>query len=410
MPVGEGSVVVEAHRTLGINGLGRIGKLLLWRALSRPEYGRVVVNVGRPVGTSLASLVEYLQKDSTYGPLHRWLRGVAGEPDVTIVDEKHGVLRVHGREVVVLRQDRNPGEIAWRDLGVRVVVDCTGRFTDPTIDASVVGGSLRGHLAAGADVVIQSSPFKLSAGAGMPDDAIMMVRGINDHLFDPTRHKIVSAASCTTTALAHMMRPLLDHDLTERIATACMSTVHAATNSQSVLDTVPAAGARDLRKTRGALGNIIITSTGAAKALEWVMPEIRRIGFMGDSVRIPIASGSLIILNVTFHGETHSDGTTSIDAAAVNDIYRRAAEGVGRGLVKFSTEQNVSSDMVNENAAVVIEALETHSRTGFMSVPTATGDLEVPLTHVKICGWYDNEMGSYTNRLGELADQIVREF
>jgi glyceraldehyde 3-phosphate dehydrogenase len=266
--------------------------------------------------------------------------------------------------------------------------------------------------------VVQSSPFSGKQPARpLPDDATILIHGINDYQFDPARHRLVSAASCTTTALAHMMRPLLERELTRNMITAGMSTVHAATNSQPLLDAVPAAGATDLRKTRGALGNVVLTSTNAAAALEQVMPEIGRIGFMADSVRIPTASVSLIILNVTFRNEALPDGTVVVEREAVNGIYQEAAQGEARGLLKYSDEQNVSLDMLGENAAVVIEGVETHTRTGFidLEVPaqqpgaaTHVHTVRVPLTHVKIFGWYDNEMGSYTYRLGELTTNVAR--
>ena len=406
-----------AQRTLGINGLGRIGKLTLWHQLGHDDFARLVVNVGRPVGTSLDAIVQYIAKDSTYGPLHRYLHGENGVRDIKVVDEAAGIIRAHGKEIVVLREVRNPKDIPWRDCGVSLVVECTGKFRDPHADATSGTGALRGHLAAGARVVIQSSPFKSKVkGLPLPDDTAMFINGINHYQFEPGKHKLVSAASCTTTALAHMMRPLLDRDLTRNMITAGMSTVHAVTNSQPVLDAVPGANATDLRKTRGALGNVVLTSTNAAAALELVMPEIARIGFMADSVRIPTASVSLIILNVTFQSETLPDGTVDMDREAINTIYQQAAEGEARGLLKYSDEQNVSADMLGENAAVVIEGVETHTRTGFVDLrlPAQRGDaqqqntLTVPLTHVKIFGWYDNEMGSYTRRLGELTAHIAR--
>ncbi len=249
-----------------------------------------------------------------------------------------------------------------------------------------------------------------------------------------------------------MLRPLLDQDLTRTMITAGMSTVHAATNTQHVLDAVPGSGAKDLRKTRSVFNNIILTSTNAAKALEQVMPEIREIGFMADSVRIPTTTVSLIILNVTFQTELTVDGRPLIDRDVINRIYREAADGTSRGLLRFSEEQNVSADMVGEDAAVVIEAVETHTRTGFIEVrvPAETGAaavpvgaaapaggpphgdpsrpdggsgsssilaeaahagngrpesrvVRIPVTHVKVFGWYDNELGSYTSRLGELT-------
>ena len=404
---------MSAPRTVGINGLGRIGKLTLWYHLGHDDFDRIVVNVGRQVGTSLGAVAEYIGKDSTYGPLHRYLLGHTGRPDITVVDEAAGLLRIHGKEVVLLREARNPKDIPWRDQGVSVVVECTGKFRDPHTPADDPKGSIRGHLAAGARVVINSSPFKdKTKGLPMPDDATILINGINHFQFDPGKHKVLSAASCTTTALAHMMRPLLDRDLTRNMITAGMSTVHAITSSQPVLDAVPAAGATDLRKTRCAMDNIILTSTNAAKALEQVMPEIANIGFMADSVRIPTATVSLIILNVTFQSETRPDGTVSVDRDVVNEIYREASQGEAKDLLRYSEEQNVSADMMGEDAAVVIEALETHSRTGFVDLrlPDNGGyrDYRLPVTHVKVFGWYDNEMGSYTYRLGELTVHVAK--
>ena len=405
------------QRTLGINGLGRIGKLTLWHHLGNNDFDRIVVNLGRPVGTSLESVVQYIAKDSTYGALHRFLHGHAAEREIHVVDEERGLISAYGKELVILREARNPKDIPWRDYGVSLVVECTGAFRDPHAEPDAAKGALRGHLAAGARAVVQSSPFKSKKqGAPLPGDSGLFINGINDFQFDPAKHKLVSAASCTTTALAHMMRPLLDRDLTRNMITAGMSTVHAATNSQPVLDAVPKAGATDLRKGRGALNNIVLTSTNAAAALEHVMPEIATIGFMADSVRIPTQSVSLIILNVTFQSEALADGTVSVERDAINAIYKDASEGEARGLLKFSEEQNVSTDMLGENAAVVIEGIETHTRTGFMnlSVPVKPGNgsscetVRLPLTHVKVFGWYDNEMGSYTYRLGELTAHVAK--
>ncbi len=397
-------------RTLGINGLGRIGKLTLWYHLGRDDFDRFVVNVGRPVGTSLQSIAEYLGKDSTYGALHRFLGGCMAKPDIQVVDEAKGLLRVHGKEIVLLREVRNPKDIPWRDNGISLVVDCTGKFRDPHTDASDPKGALRGHLAAGARAVVISAPFKSKTkGVPSPADAVMLISGINHLDYDPGKHKLVSAASCTTTALAHMMRPLLVRDLTRDMITAGMSTVHAATNSQPILDAVPGSGDKDMRKKRGAMDNIVIYSTGAAGALEQVMPEIARIGFMADSVRVPTSTVSLIILNVTFQTETFPDGKVSVDREQINAIYKEAAEGEARGLVKYTEQQNVSADMEGEDAAVVIEAAETHTRTGFVDLKLEGGhEHRIPLTHVKVFGWYDNEMGSYTYRLGELTAHVAR--
>jgi glyceraldehyde 3-phosphate dehydrogenase len=406
-----------AQRTLGINGLGRIGKLTLWHHLGHDDFDRIVINLGRQVGTSLDALAQYIAKDTTYGPLHRFLNGQSGVRDIEIVDEERGLISAHGKELVILRQARDPKDIAWRENGVALVVECTGTFRDPHAEPDEAKGAIRGHLIAGARVVVNSSPFKSKKkGVPLPEDAALFINGINEFEFDAAKHNVVSAASCTTTALAHMMRPLLERDLTKNMITAGMSTVHAVTPSQPVLDTVPKAGATDLRKSRGALGNVVLTSTNAAAALELVMPEIARIGFMADSVRIPTNSVSLIILNVTFQSEALADGTVSVGRDVVNAIYREAAQSEARGLLKYTEEQNVSADMLGEDAAVVIEAAETHTRTGFVDLKLPPGcskdpqgdTVSIPLTHVKIFGWYDNEMGSYTHRLGELTAHVAK--
>jgi glyceraldehyde 3-phosphate dehydrogenase len=126
---------MSAPRTLGINGLGRIGKLTLWYHLGHDSFDRFVVNVGRPVGKSLSAVVEYIGKDSTYGPLHRYLDGHKGRPDIQVIDEGAGLIRAHGKEIVLLREARNPKDIPWRAHGITLVVDCTGKFTDPHADA-----------------------------------------------------------------------------------------------------------------------------------------------------------------------------------------------------------------------------------------------------------------------------------
>jgi glyceraldehyde 3-phosphate dehydrogenase len=407
---------------LGINGLGRIGKLLLWHHAARRHFGRLVVNLGREAGTGLETVCRVIENDSTYGSMHRFLFGVNAEPCVRIVDRERGLLEVAGMPVVVLRQARNPSEIAWREHGVRLVVDATGAFDDPTRPAEHPSGSVRGHLVAGAEHVIYSAAFKMKdASMSIPEDAVPIVYGINEESFDPTRHRLVSATSCTTTALAHMVKPLLDRLGANSVMTASMSTVHALTNSQSILDTVPRAGASDLRRSRSSLNSIVLTSTNAAQALELVIPEIRTVGFMADSVRVPLPTESLLILNVTFQTRIDADGRSAVTAEVLNEIYREAATGPQRGLLVYSEEQNVPADVAGMRAAVVIEAAETHTRTGFAGVDlTALGlpdevvrqlgspIVEVPVTHAKVFGWYDNEYGSYTNMLGDLSVHVAR--
>ena len=202
---------MNTHRTLGINGLGRIGKLTLWYHLAHDDFGRFVVNTGRPVGRSIEALAQYIAKDSTYGPLHRYIDGYCGKRSIEVLDADAGRVRFHGKEVQFLQEARNPQDIPWREHGVRVVIDGTGVFVDPHPSAGVPGGSLRGHLEAGAQVVLQTSAFKTKV-EGWPDDTLTAIYGINHHDFEPGTHQILAAASCTTTALAHMIHPLLERD------------------------------------------------------------------------------------------------------------------------------------------------------------------------------------------------------
>jgi glyceraldehyde 3-phosphate dehydrogenase len=408
---------------LGINGLGRIGKLSLWHHVARKYFSRVVVNTGREVGRDLETVCGAIEKDSTYGSMHRFLFGVDAEPCVRIVDREKRLLEVAEVPVTVLQTDRNPRDIGWRDHAARVVVDTTGAFCDPTRPPDDDRGALRGHVGAGAEVVINSAAFKIKDKAlSVPDDAITLIYGCNHELFDPVRHRVISAASCTTTALAHMVKPLLDHLRDSTVMTASMSTVHAATNSQALLDMVPKAGAKDLRRNRSSLNSIILTSSNAAHALEEVIPEIREIGFMADSVRIPIPTLSLIILNLTFQTQIGTDGRASVNNVLLNQIYREAASGTQKGQLVYSDDQNVPADITGMRAAVVIEGVENHTRTGFVDfdlaqVPDVDPEVirglgnpvvRVPVTHAKIFGWYDNEYGSYTNMLGDLTVHVHR--
>ncbi len=404
-------------KLLGINGLGRIGKLLLWNQIHLRAYEGVVVNCGREVGKDLDDLIQVIETDSTYGSLHKYLFGMVGrKAEVKVIDPSLPLLQIEGMYVKVLRRARDPRDINWLEEGVRVVVDCTGNFVDPHLHPEAGKPCLRGHLEAGALKVICSAPFKSKATAtGQSPDAITMIFGINHLSYDPRAHHIISAASCTTTGLAHLIKPLLENEETAAIVTASMSTIHAATNTQSILDSVPKAGATDLRKSRSVLNNIILSTTGVTKALELVMPEIKNIGFMADSVRIPTSTVSLINLNVTFHTRLNSLGQPSINRKLLNGIYKQAAQGPQKDLLVYSERQNVSADLIGSLAAVTVEAHETHTRTGFVPVPKSSIEeagiktdkvILMPVTHAKIFGWYDNELGSYTNCLSRLAIHI----
>ncbi len=402
---------------LGINGLGRIGKLTLWYQILHRHFDGVVINVGREVGSSLDHIIQVMESDSTYGGLSRFLYG-AGDSRrrFEVVNGEEGLLSYDGFLIRVLRSHRDPARIGWKQHGVRMVVDCTGKFTDPTASGRQNGGGLRGHLESGAGLAVLSAPFKIKDKTKkMPDDSFMTVFGINHLESDPGRHRLISAASCTTTALAHMIYPLLQNEETAQILTASMSTVHAATNSQQVLDAVPKTGASDLRKNRSVLNNIILSTTGAARALEQIIPQIGEIGFMADSVRIPTNTVSLIILNVTFSSRMNKKGEAVINKSFLDDVYEQAGRGPQKDLLLFSRKQNVSADMMGFPAAVVIEGHETHTRTGLISLPEAAMEslgvkigkgVQLPVTHAKIFGWYDNEYGSYVTSLGRLIHYL----
>ncbi len=426
---------------LGINGLGRIAKLSLWHHIQRKYFSEIIVNIGRGVGMSIVDIARFLEKDSTYGALHHYLYGASARRCIEQLDDKEGSFVADGVRIRFLRSARNPAQIGWRENGVELVVDATGAFLDPTAAPDDPKGSARGHFVAGAKKLIISAPFKIKEkNREIPPDAITTVMGINDSEYDPKKHLIVSNASCTTTCLAYMVKPLLDYFGAERILSAAMTTVHAATSSQSVLDRAPKAKATDLRKTRSAFNNIILTSTGAARALGLVIPEMKRVGFIAESVRVPVSTGSLIILAIMIQDESMAN---PINRELINNVYKTAVSHFPEGYLVFSEEQNVSSDIIGlPRAAAVIEGSENHTRTSAVRLDydilrnaaayldSATGStsasldvgilgkqeghgqqkrfLELPVTQAVIYGWYDNELGSYTNMLGDRTVSMAK--
>jgi glyceraldehyde 3-phosphate dehydrogenase len=218
-----------------------------------------------------------------------------------------------------------------------------------------------------------------------------------------------------------MMKPLLDHFGSKKILSASMATVHAATGSQAVLDRLPKAGKKDLRKNRSIINNIILTTTGAAKALRLVIPEMQQIGFIAESVRIPTATGSLIILVVDFQEELEGE---PIRRELINQVYERAAADDPNGYLHYSAKQNVSSDIIGTpRAAAVIEGHETHTRTAEVTIQLGKVQsletdvaaalkekvIRIPVTQTVIYGWYDNEMGSYVNMMGDRTVTVAEQ-
>ncbi|MFE7068889.1 type I glyceraldehyde-3-phosphate dehydrogenase [Streptomyces sp. NPDC057620] len=331
---------------VGINGFGRIGRNYLRCVLERAE-----TDAGTPVEvvavndiTSPAVLAHLLEFDSTYGRLHR-----AIEHDDTS-------LTVDGHRIAVTAE-RDPAALAWGELRVDVVIESTGRFRTRE-DAGL-------HLKAGARKVLLSVP-----GKGV-DGTIVM--GVNENTYDAGRDHVVSNASCTTNCVAPMVKVLNDHF---GVVKGLMTTIHGYTNDQVVLD----GPHKDLRRGRSAAVNIIPTSTGAARAVGLVMPELAGT-LDGIAVRVPVEDGSLTDLSVVLERPASAD--------EINAAFREAADGPLRGVLRVSDAPIVSRDVVGDPASCVLDAPLTQ----------AHGEL------VKVFGWYDNEWG-YSNRLLDLTEYV----
>jgi glyceraldehyde 3-phosphate dehydrogenase len=290
-------------------------------------------------------MAHLLRYDSTLGPF---------QGEVELAD---GVLHAAGEEVRIL-SERDPAELPWRDLGVDVVLESTGLFTDRA--------GAQKHLDAGAKKVVISAP------ATDPD--VTIVLGVNDDTYDPGAHHIVSNASCTTNCVAPLAKVL--HDL-GGIESGFMTTIHAYTQDQNLQD----APHKDLRRARAAAINLVPTSTGAAKAIGLVLPDLQG-KLDGLSVRAPVATGSLTDLVVSLSRETSSD--------EVHSAYRAAADGPLAGILQYSEDPLVSTDIVGNAYSCIYDSGLTmvHGRT------------------VKVFGWYDNEWG-YSSRLVDLIGKLL---
>lgn len=326
---------------VGINGFGRIGRNFFRAALDNPNIEIVGVN-DLTDNETLAHLLKY---DSILGRLGRDVQ--ASGDSLTVDGHSFAALAV-----------RNPAELPWGDLGADIVIESTGIFTDAE--------KAKAHLDAGAKKVIISAPAS--------NEDITIVMGINDDLYDPAQHTIISNASCTTNCVAPMAKVLLD---TFGIERGLMTTIHAYTNDQVILDFPH----KDLRRARAAAINIIPTSTGAAKATALVIPELKG-KLDGISLRVPVPTGSATDLVVTLSRETTRDEVNAAFAAA-------AASGPLSGILEYTEDPIVSSDIVNSPASCTLDA----------GLTMVQGD------QVKIVGWYDNEWG-YSNRLIDLATLV----
>jgi glyceraldehyde 3-phosphate dehydrogenase len=328
---------------VGINGFGRIGRNF-WRAVNAAAGGGdqaasdIQVVAANDLG-NVATMAHLLKYDSVLGNL----------PQDVVVDGD--AIRVGGQTIRILAE-RDPADLPWGELGVDVVLESTGRFTN--------ADDARKHIAGGAKKVIISAPAK--------GEDLTIVMGVNDSAYDPARHEIISNASCTTNCVAPMAKVLLDNF---GIVRGMMTTVHAYTSDQ-VLQDFPH---RDLRRARAAAINIIPTTTGAAKATALVLPELK--GKMdGLSLRVPVPDGSVIDLVAQLGREVSKD--------EVNAAFRAAADGELKGYLVYTSDAIVSSDIVGSPASCIFDS----------SLTMAYGD------QVKVIGWYDNEWG-YSCRLAD---------
>lgn len=330
--------------SIAINGFGRIGRMVFRQAIVQDELNIVAINASYPAET-LAHLIKY---DTNHGPFNGT---VEAEEDALIVNGKR----------VQLIAERDPRVLPWKDMGVDIVIEATGKFNDREKAAL--------HLEAGAKKVILTAPGK--------NEDITVVLGVNDELLDLSKHDVISNASCTTNCLAPVAKVLND---TFGIENGLMTTVHAYTNDQNNLDNPH----KDLRRARNCASSIIPTSTGAAKALSLVLPELKG-KLHGMALRVPTPNVSLVDLVV--------DLQKDVTAEEVNAAFKAAAEGSMKGILNITMEPLVSSDFNTTTFSSTVDGLTT---------------MVMGTRKVKVLAWYDNEWG-YSARVVDLAKKVSKE-
>jgi len=331
---------------IGINGFGRVGRLTL-RAVNQYHKGKMEVAAINDL-TDAKTNAHLLKWDSTYG---RYPGEIKAADNSIIVD---------GKEVKVLAE-RDPGKIPWRDYGVDIVIESTGLFTDATKAAA--------HLQGGAKKVIISAPAR--------NEDITIVLGVNEGRYQPDKHKIISNASCTTNCIAPVVKVL--HQ-SFGVSKGLMTTIHAYTNDQRLLDMFH----RDLRRARAAALNIVPTTTGAAKAVTQVIPELKG-RLHGLAFRVPVATVSVV--------DFVADLDKEVTVEQVNQAFQEAAAGPLAGILEYCQEELVSMDFKGNPASSILDAPSTMVIAGNM---------------VKVLAWYDNEWG-YSCRLADLAAYIAKK-
>ena len=330
--------------SIAINGFGRIGRMVFRQAIVQDELNLVAINASYPAET-LAHLIKY---DTNHGAFNG------------TVETEENALIVNGKRVAIV-SERDPRKLPWKEMGVELVIEATGKFNERDKAAM--------HLEAGAKKVILTAPGK--------NEDITIVLGVNDELLDLNKHDVISNASCTTNCLAPVAKVLND---TFGIENGLMTTVHAYTNDQNNIDNPH----KDLRRARNCASSIIPTSTGAAKALALVLPELKG-KLHGMALRVPTPNVSLVDLVV--------DVQKDVTVEEVNEAFKAAAAGPMKGILNFSMEPLVSSDYNTTTYSSTIDGLTT---------------MVMGNRKVKVLAWYDNEWG-YSARVVDLAKKVVKE-
>ena len=328
---------------VGINGFGRIGRNVLRAAIGKPEIDFVAVNDL----TSPATLAHLLKYDSILGNLHNEIK--AGDDFIS----------VDGKKIKVYAE-KDPAKLPWADAGAQIVVESTGRFTD--------AHAAKAHLGSTVKKVIISAPAT--------NEDITLVLGVNQDKYDPAKHNIISNASCTTNCLAPVVKVLIKEF---GLVSGIMTTIHSYTNDQVILDFPH----KDLRRARAAAINMIPSSTGAAKALKLVIPEVAG-KLDGFAIRVPTPNVSIVDLTFV------SEKTT--DAKAVNAALKAASEGAMKGILGYDDNELVSSDFKGDKRSSIVDAPLT----------------KVVGNSVKVLSWYDNEWG-YSNRVVDLIGFLAKK-
>jgi glyceraldehyde 3-phosphate dehydrogenase len=329
---------------VGINGFGRMGRLVLRAAQGNPDFEIAHVNEVRGGPATAAHLLEF---DSVHG---RWPVAVRADSGAIVVDGRPLTFSEFG----------SPREIPWRDLGVDIAIESSGKFVTPE--------SVEGHFERGAKKVVVAAPVK--------KDALNIVMGVNDHLYDARKHHLVTAASCTTNCLAPVVK-VIHEGL--GVAHGVITTVHDVTNTQTVVD----APHKDLRRARSALLSLIPTTTGSATAIGLIYPELQG-KLNGIAIRAPLLNASITDCVFELKRPTTRD--------EVNALCKAAAEGPLKGILGYEERPLVSVDYLNDPRSSIVDALST---------------MVVDATQVKILAWYDNEMG-YAHRLADLTAKVAR--